>query len=44
MVDINLTGVFNTIKAAAPVMIEHGRGGSIVHHQFGRRPQGPART
>jgi SDR family mycofactocin-dependent oxidoreductase len=29
-IDINLTGVFNTIKATAPIMIEHGRGGSIV--------------
>ncbi len=29
-IDINLTGVWNTISAAAPVMIEQGRGGSIV--------------
>jgi SDR family mycofactocin-dependent oxidoreductase len=30
MIDINLTGVFNTLKAAAPTMIEQGRGGAIV--------------
>lgn len=29
-IDINLTGVYKTLKAAVPVMIEHGRGGSIV--------------
>ncbi len=29
-IDINLTGVFKTLRAAVPVMIEHGRGGSIV--------------
>lgn len=30
MIDINLTGVFNTLRAAAPAMIESGNGGAIV--------------
>jgi (+)-trans-carveol dehydrogenase len=30
LIDINLTGVRNTLKAAAPTMIEAGRGGSII--------------
>jgi SDR family mycofactocin-dependent oxidoreductase len=30
VVDVNLTGVYNTVAAAAPVMIEQGRGGAIV--------------
>jgi SDR family mycofactocin-dependent oxidoreductase len=30
MIDINLTGVWRTLRAAAPVMIEQGRGGSII--------------
>jgi NAD(P)-dependent dehydrogenase (short-subunit alcohol dehydrogenase family) len=30
MLDVTLTGTFNTLKAAAPIMIEQGRGGSIV--------------
>jgi SDR family mycofactocin-dependent oxidoreductase len=30
VVDINLTGVWNTVSAAAPAMIEQGRGGAIV--------------
>lgn len=30
MIGTNLTGVFNTVKAAIPTMIEAGRGGSIV--------------
>jgi SDR family mycofactocin-dependent oxidoreductase len=29
-VGVNLTGVWNTVHAAAPTMIEQGRGGSIV--------------
>src|SRR5260370_20268159 len=29
-VEVNLFGVWNTIQAAAPVMIEQGRGGAIV--------------
>ncbi|MRH86748.1 mycofactocin-coupled SDR family oxidoreductase [Nocardia sp. SYP-A9097] len=29
-VDVNLTGVWNTIKAAVPAMIEAGNGGSIM--------------
>ena len=28
--DVNLVGVWNTVHAAAPVMIEQGRGGAIV--------------
>ena len=30
MIDVNLTGVWQTIKAVVPSMIEAGRGGSIV--------------
>lgn len=30
MLDINLTGVWKTIKAAVPTMIEAGQGGSVV--------------
>ncbi|MCV7289778.1 mycofactocin-coupled SDR family oxidoreductase [Mycolicibacterium wolinskyi] len=30
VLDINLTGVWKTVKAVAPSMIEHGRGGSII--------------
>ncbi|OUS92210.1 mycofactocin-coupled SDR family oxidoreductase [Rhodococcus sp. NCIMB 12038] len=30
MIDINLTGVFNTVKAALPHLTAHGQGGSIV--------------
>lgn len=30
MVDINLSGVWRTFKAAAPVLIEQGRGGSMI--------------
>jgi SDR family mycofactocin-dependent oxidoreductase len=30
MIDINLTGVWHTVKAVVPHMIEAGRGGSIV--------------
>lgn len=30
MIDINLTGVFHTVRAAIPSMIEAGNGGSIV--------------
>jgi NAD(P)-dependent dehydrogenase (short-subunit alcohol dehydrogenase family) len=30
MIDINLTGVFNTLRAAIPAMIEAGNGGSII--------------
>jgi SDR family mycofactocin-dependent oxidoreductase len=29
-IDVNLTGVWNTVEAAAPIMIEVGRGGAIV--------------
>jgi SDR family mycofactocin-dependent oxidoreductase len=30
VVEVNLLGVWNTVRAAAPTMIEQGRGGSIV--------------
>jgi len=30
IIDVNLTGVFHTIRAALPTMIDGGRGGSIV--------------
>ena len=30
MVDINLTGVWRTVKAAAPALIEQGTGGSMI--------------
>jgi SDR family mycofactocin-dependent oxidoreductase len=30
VLDVNLTGTYNTIRAAAPLMIEQGRGGSVV--------------
>jgi SDR family mycofactocin-dependent oxidoreductase len=30
VVDINLTGVWKTVKATAPAMVERGQGGSIV--------------
>ena len=30
MIDVNLTGVFNTVRAVVPSMIERGQGGSIV--------------
>jgi SDR family mycofactocin-dependent oxidoreductase len=30
MIDINLTGVYNTLRAATPAMIEAGNGGSII--------------
>jgi (+)-trans-carveol dehydrogenase len=30
MVDVNLTGVFNTVRAALPSMVERGEGGSVV--------------
>jgi SDR family mycofactocin-dependent oxidoreductase len=30
VIDINLNGVWNTVSAAAPAMIEQGRGGSVI--------------
>jgi SDR family mycofactocin-dependent oxidoreductase len=30
VVDVNLTGVWNTVSACAPTMIEQGRGGAII--------------
>jgi (+)-trans-carveol dehydrogenase len=30
MIDVNLTGVFNTVRAALPAMVERGEGGSLV--------------
>lgn len=30
MIDVNLTGVFNTVRAALPSMVERGEGGAVV--------------
>lgn len=30
VIDVNLTGVYHTIKAAIPTMVKQGTGGSIV--------------
>src|SRR6266851_2111139 len=30
VIDVNLTGVFNTVETAIPAMIERGQGGAIV--------------
>ena len=30
MIDINLTGVWKTIRAAVPPMVERGQGGSVI--------------
>jgi SDR family mycofactocin-dependent oxidoreductase len=30
MIDVNLTGVFHTVRAAVPSMVERGEGGSVV--------------
>ena len=30
MIDINLTGVFNTARAALPSMVKRGDGGSLL--------------
>ena len=30
MIDVNLTGVFNTVRATTPSMVERGAGGSVV--------------
>ena len=30
LIDVNLTGVWKTVKATVPVLIEQGRGGSII--------------
>jgi NAD(P)-dependent dehydrogenase (short-subunit alcohol dehydrogenase family) len=30
MIEVNLTGVFHTIKATVPTLIEQGQGGSII--------------
>jgi SDR family mycofactocin-dependent oxidoreductase len=30
MIDVNLTGVWTTVRAAAPSMVERGQGGSII--------------
>jgi SDR family mycofactocin-dependent oxidoreductase len=40
-IDINLTGVWNTVMATAPRMVEAGRGGSIilVSSLAGKKPQ-----
>ena len=39
-IDVNLGGVWKTVKAAVPHLLAGGRGGSVDHHQFGRRYQG----
>ena len=43
VIDINLTGVWNTIKAVVPPMIEAGNGGSIINDQFSGGHQGRSR-
>jgi len=30
MIAVNLTGVFNTLRASVPILLEQGRGGSII--------------
>ena len=30
MIDVNLSGVWRTFKAATPMLLEQGRGGSLV--------------
>src|SRR5664279_5394505 len=30
MIDINLTGVFNTVRAALPSMVQRGEGGNVI--------------
>jgi NAD(P)-dependent dehydrogenase (short-subunit alcohol dehydrogenase family) len=30
VIDVNLTGVWNTLRATAPVLVEQGQGGAIV--------------
>ncbi len=30
VIDVNLTGVFHTVEAAKPILVQQGRGGSIV--------------
>ena len=30
VIDVNLTGTFNTVEVALPSMIQHGRGGAVV--------------
>jgi len=30
IIDVNLTGVFHTVKAAVPILLDQGRGGAIV--------------
>ena len=36
VIDVNLTGVWKTVKAAIPQLIEQGHGGSIIPDQFDR--------
>ncbi len=40
IVDVNLVGVWNTVEAAIPALIEGGRGGSVVLASSTRRDQG----
>ena len=40
--DVNLTGVFHTMKATVPILIEQGSGWVVRHHELGRRSARPA--
>ena len=42
MMDITLTGTWNTCRAAIPAILEGGRGGAIVIVSLVRRPQAAA--
>jgi len=41
MIDVNLTGVWRTFKATTPILIEQGRGGSMIAISSGVRSQRP---
>ena len=43
MIDINLTGVFNTVRAALPSMVQRGQGGSLDVRGPGGRAEQPRR-
>ncbi|ALL79246.1 3-ketoacyl-ACP reductase (plasmid) [Pseudonocardia sp. EC080610-09] len=42
MLDVNLTGVYHTVRATAPIMVEQGRGGAIVLTSSGAGLRGSA--
>ena len=42
-IDVNLGGVWKTVKAAVPHLLAGGRGGSVDHHQLRRRHSRPIR-